>query len=221
MRRPPTDDVISVRLRFVVIGTVLVASAVLLGILIGFEGAPPGIDLWADARVDALGPVLRGLSLGMDIVGAGWFAVLIVPVGTAAVLLALRRPWAAVLFLVGLGTSALAVQVLKSAFDRARPEGMLVLSDAGSYPSGHVANAATVAVLAVIIFPRAWVAVAGTGWVMLMGLSRMNLHAHWFSDTVGGALVGVGVALMVAAAFAPPLMRERPARLPPRLPELS
>jgi undecaprenyl-diphosphatase len=35
------------------------------------------------------------------------------------------------------------------------------------------------------------------------------VHAHWLSDTVGGALVGSGMALIVAAAFTVPLLRER------------
>jgi membrane-associated phospholipid phosphatase len=45
--------------------------------------------------------------------------------------------------------------------------------------------------------------------VVLMMWSRTYLHAHWLSDTVGGALIGAGTALLVAAAFAVPMARER------------
>jgi undecaprenyl-diphosphatase len=69
---------------------------------------------------------------------------------------------------------------------------MIVFSDHGSFPSGHTANAATVATIAVILFPRVWVAVVGGAWVFAMAFSRTQVHAHWLSDTVGGTLVGVG-----------------------------
>jgi membrane-associated phospholipid phosphatase len=42
-----------------------------------------------------------------------------------------------------------------------------------------------------------------------MALSRTYLGAHWVTDTIGGALVGGGVALLLWAALAYPLERER------------
>ncbi|MBN9188854.1 MAG: phosphatase PAP2 family protein, partial [Microbacterium sp.] len=89
-----------------------------------------------------------------------------------------------------------------------RPENIIVISDFGSFPSGHVANAATIAAVAFVLFPRVWTAVAGAAWVVLMAFSRTYLHAHWLSDTLGGALIGCGAALLVAAAFSGPLLRE-------------
>jgi undecaprenyl-diphosphatase len=80
-----------------------------------------------------------------------------------------------------------------------------------------VANAATIAVAATVIFPRLWVGLVGAAWVLLMAFSRTYLHAHWLSDTVGGAMIGAGAALLVAAAFALPMAREGtglPARRP-------
>ena len=120
----------------------------------------------------------------------------------------MRRPWGAAL--VGLASivSAGGVQVLKAIFGRARPEEMLVISDHGSDPSGHVANAATIAVIALVLFPRVWVAVVGAVWVFVMAFSRTQVHAHWLSDTVGGAMVGAGFALLVAAALTARLTRE-------------
>src|SRR5690606_28731516 len=121
---------------------------------------------------------------------------------------ALRRPWGAAYFLVAEVASVAFVQVLKHLVGRARPEDILVLSDFGSFPSGHVANAATVAMALFVLFPRVWTAVAGAAWVVLMAFSRTYLGAHWLSDTVGGALIGAAAALLVAAAFAKPLRRE-------------
>ena len=38
--------------------------------------------------------------------------------------------------------------------------------------------------------------IVGAVWVFTMALSRTYLHAHWLTDTIGGAMVGVGVALL-------------------------
>lgn len=195
---------------FLAIGVGLIAVACGLGWWIFARGEEPfAIDVWWNALVaDWYAPVLTGFARFMDWVGGGWFAVLAVPLGGAVALVLLRRPWAAAYFLAAEAASAGAVQVLKHLFGRVRPEDIIVLSDYGSYPSGHVANATTLAVAAFILFPRAWVAIVGAVWVVLMAFSRTYLHAHWLSDTVGGAMVGAGAALIVAAAFAVPMAWE-------------
>ena len=132
---------------------------------------------------------------------------------TAVALLIVRRPWAAGYFIVASAASAGAVQLLKNIFDRARPDDMIVASDFGSFPSGHAANAATIAVAFGVIFPRVWVWVLGAVYTVLMAISRTYLGAHWLSDTIGGMLVGAGVAFVLWAALAGPLERERLARL--------
>jgi undecaprenyl-diphosphatase len=86
---------------------------------------------------------------------------------------------------------------------------MLVVSDFGSFPSGHVANAATMAMCVFIIFPRLWVALAGSGYTIVMLLSRTYLGAHWLTDTVGGLLLGAGVAIVLWAPAAAKLGGER------------
>lgn len=196
---------------FLVAGGVLVVSACLLGWWVFSRGDQPfAVDVWWNALVTAWwNPVLLGFSRVMNWVGGGWFGVLAVPIGGAIGLVLLRRPWAAAYFLAAEAVSAAGVQVLKHLFGRVRPEDILVVSDYGSYPSGHVANAATIAAAAVVVFPRVWVGVAGAVWVLLMAFSRTYLHAHWLSDTLGGALVGAGAALLVAAAFVAPMARER------------
>jgi len=63
-------------------------------------------------------------------------------------------------------------------------------------------------VIAIVLFPRIWVAVVGIAWVFVMAFSRTQVHAHWLSDTVGGALLGTGIALLAAAALTIRLNRE-------------
>jgi undecaprenyl-diphosphatase len=192
-------------------GVAFITLACLLGVWLLARGEQPfAVDVSWNALTTAwFNPALLVFSRVMNFLGGGWFGVLAVPIGAALALILLRRPWTAAYFLTAEAVSAAGVQVLKHAFGRVRPEEILVISDFGSFPSGHVANAATIAVAAVVIFPRVWVAVVGAVWVLLMAFSRTYLHAHWLSDTLGGALIGAGAAILVAAAFAVPMSRER------------
>ncbi len=203
-----SDLEITIALQRVVIGVVLVVLAAVLGLVVATGAEPLDLDAWWNGVVTTLAPGLEPVSLFMNAAGGGWIATLAIPLGGLVVLVVVRRPWAGVYLVAASAFSALSVQVFKQLFGRARPEEILVVSDFGSYPSGHTANAATLAVIAVVVFPRAWVVLAGAAWVLLMAFSRTHVHAHWVSDTVGGVLVGVGAALLMAAAFTVPLGRE-------------
>lgn len=207
---PVSDRVMTVALQRLVVGVLLVLAAIGLGIVVTID-ADPSLDEWWNTVV-ANFVFLQPLSLAMDFLGGGWFATFVVPLSGVAIMLALRRPWGALFVAVASAGSALGVQVLKAIFGRARPEDMIVVSDHGSYPSGHTANAATLAVIAVVLFPRLWVAIVGAAWVFAMAFSRTDVHAHWLSDTVGGALIGLGAALIVTASLTARLTRERDRR---------
>jgi len=203
-----------------VAGAAIIVLACGLGILILFQPTPFPFDTWWNS-VLVQNPIvfLTGFARVMDWIGGGWFGVLVVPLIGALALILLRRPWSAAFFLTAEAASAGAVQIAKHVFGRARPEDIIVIVDYGSFPSGHVANAATLATAAVILFPRLWVLLVGIAYVLLMALSRTAVHAHWLSDTIGGALIGVGVVLLVAGVFAPVLVRER--RVPAEYPALT
>jgi undecaprenyl-diphosphatase len=130
----------------------------------------------------------------------GWIGLTVLGIAMAVVLVRVRA-WEDVVFLVAalLGAN-LAVLLLKTWFDRDRPElGPAVpLPDSSSFPSGHaasgVAGLGAVAVLAAERLPdrraRTWlwvaVVVAGT----TVGLSRIALNVHWLTDVVGGWCFG-------------------------------
>lgn len=209
-----SDTAVSLRRRALIsgcLGALLVIAAVLFGVVLDLRGnAPLTIDSWwNNLLVTWASPTLTVFARILDFAGGGWFGVFVVPIGIAVILLVIRRPWSALFFVTASIVSAGAVQLTKSLFGRPRPEQILVLADYGSFPSGHTANAATMAVALAIIFPSVWVVIAGVVWTVAMAFGRTFAHAHWLSDTAGGAMLGAGVAFVVAAAFAVLLAREQ------------
>jgi membrane-associated phospholipid phosphatase len=187
-----------------------VVAVLVLGLLVRIDAIADEIDAeWMNDVLELRGPLGEAISRVFDFLGGGWFAFWFVPLAVAVLFLIARRPWAAGLFIVVSAISAGLVRALKALFGRARPEDILLDLTSGAFPSGHAANAATVAVLLAVLVPRWWIAVAGAVYVVLMALSRTYLGAHWLTDTVGGALLGASVALAAWAVFAPLLRRER------------
>jgi undecaprenyl-diphosphatase len=142
--------------------------------------------------------------------GYYWFVLLLLVVIVAFFY---QRGWrlSAILLLVSTAGSAVLTTVLKSVFQRARPE----LFDSGyqasfySFPSGH----ATVAVglygmLTVVLAYRLrgtarWaVAVSGILVVLLIGFSRLYLGVHYPTDVVAGYLAALLWLVCVGAVYA-------------------
>jgi undecaprenyl-diphosphatase len=157
-------------------------------------------------------PGATAVAGALDWLGSGRISSFVIPAIVVAGLLVWRRPWAAGFFVAAVAASGLVTQVFKITVGRVRPEDILVHPDFGSFPSGHVSNAAVIATALGLIFLRTWIWVVGAVYTLLMMASRMYLGAHWVSDVVGGMLVGAGAALIVWAPFAEKLYREN--RLP-------
>lgn len=196
----------------IAVGALAVLLAGLLGLWV-MRTSPALDERWLQLAIGLRGPGWDELALALNYLGGGVLGVFVVPLAGTALLAWLAGRWPATFFLVASAASALVVQLLKAAFGRARPAEILVTADPGSFPSGHTANAATIAVVLGVLFPRLWVWITGALYTVLMALSRTYLGAHWLSDTLGGLLVGAGVAVLVWAAFA---SRLTPAQAPPR-----
>ncbi|GGD38499.1 hypothetical protein GCM10010915_19150 [Microbacterium faecale] len=191
------------RHRALATGAACALAVVVLALLVAPTPAvTTPIDAWwqetmEGARPDGAVTVARVLSY----VGGGWVAVWLCPILLAVAALIVRGWRTAIVVVVMLLLSTTTVQVVKNLVARERPDGMLVDSDFGSFPSGHAANAATIAVVLWLILPRVLGLILGAIWAAVMALSRTVLSVHWLSDVIGGALTGVAIGLLVAAAF--------------------
>jgi undecaprenyl-diphosphatase len=119
-----------------------------------------------------------------------------------------RRLWTELAILLSAGLAILfGVGEFKDAFERPRPEGGLVDASGFAYPSGHAAHSVIYAWLAIIGALRLRPGWSGgtaliTGGLLLaaaVGLSRVYLGVHYWSDVAGGW--GLGVSLFAIAAI--------------------
>jgi membrane-associated phospholipid phosphatase len=197
-------------------GGTAVALVLALGAIVGLRASPYGFDAeWLGELVEHRSPLWDVPAYVMSFIGGGWFGVFLVPLGVAALLFIRHKRWSALYFVLASALSAGIVQLLKSLFGRARPEEILVAADFGSFPSGHVANAATISVALAILLQRRWVWFAGGVYTVLMILSRTYLGAHWLSDTIGGLLLGGAVSVFLWAPLASRLQKEWSRTAPP------
>ncbi|WP_067715712.1 phosphatase PAP2 family protein [Nocardia yamanashiensis] len=122
-----------------------------------------------------------------------------------------RRSWWDGVVIAGTVAGAAGVgTVVKWVVDRGRPPvGLRLVSETSmSYPSGHAtATTALVGVLALMYMEtrpgRGKAVAAGVFGAVVVGLmcaTRLYLGVHWFSDVVGGVLLGSSAVLIAGVA---------------------
>lgn len=190
-----------------VTGLLLLALPLLIGATIRANAEHPPFQSVDDTWLRWMGGPhegpLQALAAALNWFGGPYGSLL--PLLATMALFVLRRPRAALFVLTSTLATQLAVQALKHVVDRPRPAHPLVTVDHGSFPSGHAATMAmTVVAIAALFVPparrRLWWPAATVATLTMMW-SRTWLHAHWVSDTVAGAVAGVGVTLLVWRAF--------------------
>ena len=153
---------------------------------------------------DADAALWKHLALVFDAFGHGILRGLTIA-GVVLVLLIGRRRAALFAFALAEALTPLLVNVIKLLIGRERPPAAMIDAHGSSYPSGHAAYAGATAVMLVLLFiPPGRLRRAG--WVVAalltagMAWSRTYLQVHWLTDSVAGAMLGVGVALLSLAA---------------------
>ncbi len=117
-----------------------------------------------------------------------------------------RRGFELGVLVTGFVLTYVGVHLTKAGVDRPRPVAPLEPTTGSSYPSGHAAYAITYVAMAVIaarLLPgfasRALLVLAAIVVAAVIGLTRVYLRAHYWSDVVGGWALGAGVFGAVAA----------------------
>ncbi len=107
------------------------------------------------------------------------------------------KAWA-LKMLAAIVVTGLLVMTLKLIFRRRRPEGhwggIYRKTDPNSFPSGHAARAALLAVLIPAWGPP-WMAPLAIVWGPLVALARVAMGVHYISDVVAGMLLGFVVSV--------------------------
>jgi undecaprenyl-diphosphatase len=140
----------------------------------------------------------RRLAILLAHSGDSWFWLLVLlPLAWLGDEFWSARAW---VFILGILITALLVFAIKFTVRRRRPEGewgqVYRKTDPHSFPSGHAARAALLAVLAIGLGP-AWLGVALAIWAPLVMLARVAMGVHYLSDVLAGALLGVLVGLAI------------------------
>jgi membrane protein DedA with SNARE-associated domain/membrane-associated phospholipid phosphatase len=193
-------------------GVGLYVFALYVVVLSGDPGLTPLDQELLDVSDDMRYRMLTDVAKVISDLGALPTCVAVVVV-TSIVLAARGRIAEVVVLAGGFALIYVTVQVTKAGIDRPRPEAPLIDTNGSSFPSGHAAYSTAWVAAALIVTRRLRLVGAALviGAVVLaaaIGLSRIYLHAHLWSDVAGGWGLGVGIyGLLTAIAMVVEHMR--------------
>ena len=181
----------------------IVISAIAIGAAFYFDDAvrdfiaahQNGAMLHFMRNVSRLGDWPEHFALGLILTGIAW--------------LRRNKKWMRIFLsmLLAMALAGVAGHMIKRTIPRARPSVKSELHWGGprlstkyhAFPSGHVA--ASTAFFGILIFARRRIGLACLAIPILIGLSRMYLGAHYLSDVVCDAVLGILCALLVTRVF--------------------
>jgi membrane protein DedA with SNARE-associated domain/membrane-associated phospholipid phosphatase len=124
---------------------------------------------------------------------------------TAVLLVVRRRPAETIVLVLGFALIYVVLHLAKAGVDRPRPAGPLVGTSLSSFPSGHAAYA-TAWIAVALVFTRrlglvghATLVTGAIAFAAAIGLVRIYLRGHYWSDVAAGWALGVGVFGLLAA----------------------
>lgn len=148
-------------------------------------------------------PFLDGFSVGLTQLG-GVLGVFVLTIGIVLLLWNRSKQRSAAIVAVGVAGAGLINVLLKTVFQRDRPElwERIVTENSYSFPSGHaMASSALALSLIVVFWPTRWrwlVVIASISYMVSIGLTRLYLGVHYPTDIIAGWMVsGAWVALVM------------------------
>jgi undecaprenyl-diphosphatase len=171
-----------------------------------------GLDLpILNAAIQLRSPALNAFAIGYTDI-AGTIGMPIIAVTAILILAIARRSWTPVILIVAAGTGSLLMTIAgKDLIGRNRPP----LTDAvppyeysPSFPSGHTLNAVVVVgIIAYLLILRRHsvharvLLICGAGfYAFTVGLSRMYLGHHWFTDVLAAWALGAAWLTLIITA---------------------
>jgi undecaprenyl-diphosphatase len=172
---------------------------VLFAVVLSNAPGPTVLDAqWFDL-VDKLHTSM-GVDVAKVVSGLGALPTVIgLVLGISILLASQRRPVELVALVVAFGLVVVGVHLAKGAIDRPRPDGVLVQFTGSSYPSGHAAYSATWVAAAFFVTRRQGVLSRATLLLVAVivsaaiGVARIYLRVHFWSDVAGGWGLGYGI----------------------------
>lgn len=166
---------------------------------------------------DAMFHLFRGINLRSDTLDSiminitllGQKQVILPVVVIFFAWLLIRKRWRVAFHALGLGILAAgSVFVIKNVFQTARPWGIANSPETFSMPSGHTTLSTTVFIgfaflLAKSIRPKYRWIIYSIAFVILLlvGISRLYLGAHWFTDVISSWLLSAALLTLVIISY--------------------
>jgi MFS family permease len=189
------------------VAVALLAVVPVLGVLVAQTGTHR-LDEQLFRGINGLGPGPEQLWTVLDPHTRNYIVLIAIAVGAAAVTRrALLPVFARVMLAAFLAWSLL--EAVYAVYDRPRPEEVVGAADISvnghswarleSFPSGHMAITAALAVATALAFPRLRTVL--WAYVAAVAFTRVLFGAHFPLDVVAGTALGTASALAVAVAF--------------------
>jgi len=170
-----------------------------------FSSVNASVNSWAVAiQNGSLTAVAVGISVVFDTE-----ILLVFTLAAAALLFYKNYRKYSVLFLAAMGGDALLVEASKLLIYSPRPANELIADTSNSFPSGHVTGIIVFIGLLTYFAWQVWrspkmKAASGTFYVaitVVVGFDRIYLNVHWFSDVLGGLMLGTFWLTFVILVF--------------------